>query len=170
MATVPVNGSAVIGADELTVLEEEITDQMIQAYIDGTQDARQQLMLEDEDWELDLLELDNALNLVIDGKTYIQRIREGSDPLLVADTETHRMYNTGMFNAIPRWGHGNIMKTWHTMEDDRVRDTHWFIDGVTVPAESMFYTFDGDYARFPGDFTSAENNCRCRCTISLSWI
>lgn len=160
--------SEVIGADELTVLEDDITIEMIEAYINGHKDAKKQLGFDDEEFDIDLLDLDHALNLVIDGRTYVQRIRDGSDPLLVEDTERHRMYNTGMHDAAK--GVPGVMKTWHTMEDDRVRDTHFFLDGVSVPYDEMFYCFDGDYGRFPGDFTTAENNCNCRCYLTLSRV
>jgi len=157
--------SAVIGADELTVLEEDIENDLISAYISGQKDARKQLGLDDEAFDIDLLDLDHALNLVIDGRTWVERIREGSDIGLVLDTEKHRMYNTGVYDSAK--GRQDVWKTWHTMEDDRVRDTHYYIDGMTVPLEANFYTFDGDYGRFPGDFQTAENNCNCRCHITL---
>lgn len=159
--------SEVIGADELTVLEDDITIEMIEAYINGHKDAKKQLGFDDEAFDIDLLDLDHALNLVIDGRTYVQRIRDGSDPLLVEDTERHRMYNTGMHDAAK--GVPGVMKTWHTMEDDRVRDTHYYLEGITIPIDAEFVTFDNDRCLYPGGFTLAENNCNCRCVLTLSW-
>lgn len=156
-----------VNFDELTVIEDEVTDALIEAYIQGVRDARRQLDL-DEEFDIDLLGLDEALNLEIAGRTYLQRIRDGSDIEVVLDTESHRMYNTGMMNAAK--GIPGVMKTWHTMEDDRVRDQHYFLEGVTVPYEDYFHTFDGDYGLFPGGFQTAENNCNCRCVLTLSRI
>lgn len=154
--------SGAIG-DELTSLEEDITDEMIQAYLDGHADACEQLGVDNE---VSLVELSNALNVIIAGRDYVQRIRDGSDIELVQRTEVHRMYNTAMDDVaktVP-----DAMKTWHTMEDDRVRDMHWFLDGITIPYDDYFYTLDGDYGRFPGDFQTAEENCNCRCYLTLS--
>ena len=159
--------SAVIGADELTVLEDEITDELIEAYVQGVKDARRQLDL-DEAFDIDLFDLDRALNLVIAGKTYIQRIRDGSDIEVLTDTEWHRMYNTGMYDAAQ--GTPGVMKTWVTMEDDRVRDTHYYLEGMTIPFDAEFFTYDGDHGRFPGDFQTAENNTNCRCILTLSRV
>ena len=165
----PENGSEVIGVkfDELTVIEDEVTEALIQAYINGHRAARQQLGFFDaEAFDIDLYDLDNALNVVIAGKTYIERIRDGSDIKVVTDTESHRMYNTGMMNAAK--GIPGVMKTWHTMEDDKVRDTHFFLDGVTIPYDDYFYAFDGDYGLYPGGFQTAEGNANCRCYLTLS--
>ena len=60
-----------------------------------------------------------------------------------------------------------IYKQWRTMLDDRVRETHDFLEGATVPVDARFYTNDGDSARFPGDFMLVENNANCRCLIRL---
>ena len=159
--------SAVIGADELTVLEDEITDELIEAYVQGVRDARRQLDL-DEAFDIDLYDLDRALNLVIAGKTYLERIRDGSDIEVLTDTEWHRMYNTGVYDAARNSGISGLMKTWVTMGDERVRDTHEYIDHMTIPFEAYFYTFDGDYARFPGDFQLPQNSINCRCVMTVS--
>jgi hypothetical protein len=55
------------------------------------------------------------------------------------------------------------------MDDDRVRDTHMFLEGVEVPMGERFYTFDGDSAMIPGDFALPENNINCRCTLSYTF-
>ena len=153
-----------VNFDELTVIEDEVTDALIEAYVQGHKDAIRQLDL--EAFDIDLLDLDRALALEIAGKTYLDRIRDGSDIEVLTDTESHRMYNTGMMNAAK--GVPGVMKTWHTMEDDRVRDQHYFLEGVTIPYDEYFHAFDGDYGLFPGNFTTAENNANCRCVLTLS--
>lgn len=60
-----------------------------------------------------------------------------------------------------------VEKVWATMEDERVRTTHEFLDGVGVPLDTLFFTIDNDSARYPGDFTKAENNCGCRCWLNF---
>lgn len=79
------------------------------------------------------------------------------------ECEANRCFNSGVLEA----GKGeNVTKTWETMEDEKVRDTHWFLQGKTIPFEEEFVTFDGDSALAPGMFQEAENNVSCRCWIS----
>lgn len=80
----------------------------------------------------------------------------------LVNSEAHRCYALGAFSKTKQSG-GTL--TWRTLSDDKVRETHWLIDGVRVNAGDYFYTFDGDYARFPGDFQKAENNANCRCWV-----
>lgn len=61
-------------------------------------------------------------------------------------------------------------KTWNTLLDDRVRDTHMDIDGVTIPIDDVFEVGMSDM-RFPkDDFYGASDeeiiNCRCFLTFS----
>lgn len=90
---------------------------------------------------------------------------------VVAETETHRSMNTGVMDGAEEFLDENpqrtIYKQWRTMLDDRVRETHDFLEGATVPVDARFYTNDGDSARFPGDFMLVENNANCRCLIRL---
>ena len=90
---------------------------------------------------------------------------------VIAETETHRSMNTGVMDGAEEYLDENpqkaIYKQWRTMLDDRVRETHDFLEGATVPVDARFYTNDGDSARFPGDFMLAENNTNCRCLIRL---
>jgi hypothetical protein len=53
------------------------------------------------------------------------------------------------------------------MQDDRVRDTHDYLEGMVVPFSSRFYTYDGDSADYPGGFTLPENNIGCRCVVEV---
>ena len=114
---------------------------------------------------------DMAVNLEIDGKTFRERITEDStvaDILRIIDTESHRDYNTGVYDAAKVSGDLGIKKQWQTMQDDRVRDTHDYLQGMKVGLDDLFYTYDGDSAMYPGGFVLAENNCNCRCWIVLS--
>ena len=81
----------------------------------------------------------------------------------IAETETHRDANTAALETATRAG--ATSKTWMTMLDDRVRDTHVPLEGVSVPIDAEFYTWDGDHAQAPGLFEFAENNINCRCEL-----
>lgn len=74
--------------------------------------------------------------------------------------------SSGMRGVQPIPGARVVEKVWATMEDERVRTTHEFLDGVGVPLDTLFFTIDNDSARYPGDFTKAENNVNCRCWLN----
>ena len=82
-----------------------------------------------------------------------------------ASQGTYRGTSSGMRGVQPIPGARVVEKVWATMEDERVRETHNFLDGVSVPLGTLFVAIDGDSARYPGDFTKAENNCSCRCWL-----
>jgi hypothetical protein len=121
---------------------------------------------------LDYSDLQKALDLKIEDKTYKDRVREHFEDLdvdgiiRVADTESHRLYNEAVFESAKASGK-NVYKTWETMMDDRVRETHSYIEGVSVPIDERFYTSDGDSALYPGNFELAQNNVNCRCYLTL---
>lgn len=85
--------------------------------------------------------------------------------LRVAETEGHRILNEAELIAAKKGGAKT--KTWITQRDDRVRETHDYLLGETVGIDEVFVTFDGDKARFPGDFENAENNVNCRCVLQV---
>lgn len=111
----------------------------------------------------------------IAGENWEQRVSDyydsedgtSDDVIRVLDTDSHRIYNDAIEDVGER-SSGRIYKTWETMLDDRVRDTHEWLQSVRVPLNERFYTYDGDSARYPGDFTLPQNNINCRCRISLS--
>ena len=117
---------------------------------------------------------DKAVNLEIDGETYRDRIlrqlEEGSaDGILrIIDTEAHRDYNTGVYDAGKSCGVSGIKKQWQTMKDERVRDPHSYLQGVKVGLDDLFYTYTGDAALFPGGFGVPELDINCRCWVVLS--
>jgi len=115
---------------------------------------------------------DTTVNLMIDGETFRDRLREQIDQLSedgverIINTEMHRDYNTGVVNAGQLSGK-NVRKRWNTMMDEKVRDTHDYLEGAVVGINDLFYTFDGDSAMAPGGFDLAQNNVNCRCWITL---
>ena len=109
----------------------------------------------------------------IDGVTWKDRLETwyknggtAADIIRIAETESHRIGNDMAFQAAKEVG--ATKKTWYTALDDRVRETHSYLESVSVGIEDAFYTFDGDSAQYPGDFGKAENNIGCRCEISYS--
>ena len=110
-----------------------------------------------------------------DGETVLEKFdkyfdeKDAEHMTVLTDSEAHRMYNTGgkmaADDAVEKHG-GTVMKRWNTMQDDRVRDMHWMLEGNTIPYEEDFVTEDGDYGWGPGLFQTAENNANCRCWLT----
>lgn len=79
------------------------------------------------------------------------------------ECEANRVWNTGFMEA----GKGEgLLKTWETMMDERVRMSHDYLEGETIPFDEEFVTIGGDSALAPGMFQLAENNVRCRCWLT----
>lgn len=83
----------------------------------------------------------------------------------IFDNEYHRMYNAGAYDFAKE--HFKT-KTWKTVGDDLVRDTHVYLEGVTIPVEAEFFTYDDDSALYPGAFSNASNNVNCRCVLEYN--
>ena len=116
-----------------------------------------------------------AVYAEIAGKTWQDRVigyyeSGGSlyDIMRIAETDATRIYNQGAVDAVVANGlEGSTSKRWRTMNDDRVRDTHDYLEGMVVPFNERFYTYDNDSAEFPGGFTLPENNINCRCVVEI---
>ena len=111
-----------------------------------------------------------TVNMVIAGQTFRDRILNEdtlAEILRVIDTEALRDYNAGVYNAAMASGKPNLHKKWFTMNDDRVRDTHSYLEGMVVGLGDRFYTYDGDSALYPGNFDDPSNNVNCRCSIGI---
>lgn len=83
----------------------------------------------------------------------------------IFENEYHRMYNAGAYDYAV--GHYKN-KTWVTAGDDLVRETHEYLEGITIPVDAEFITFDNDSALYPGGFSNAGNNVNCRCILEYS--
>ena len=130
-------------------------------------------------------DMNEAVFRTVAGKNWEQRITEYLDDengtvdeiIRVVDTDMNRIYNDSILNVGERAEETEseqgepkqtVMKKWVTMADDRVRDTHDYLEGTSVPVNRRFYTFDGDSAMYPGGFELPQNNVNCRCRISIS--
>ena len=150
-------------------VEDSLLDLLIMAYVFGNNDANESL---GTDISVNYRKMEEALYREFEGKDFAQRVADyvftGSveDIMRVAETEVHRDYSAGVYDTA-KDSNKQVNKTWETMQDARVREQHFFLQGVTVGISERFYTLDGDSARYPGDFSKAENNVNCRCYISV---
>lgn len=151
------------------------------AYINGTADAAAQIngllgyRLLDDTYDVD--RIGEVIDLRLgDGKDWRDRLAEHLDngddiqPIIaMVESEANRDANTGSLDKA--WESGlDLTKTWQTMLDDRVREQHQYLEGVTVGVHDKFYTYDGDSAFVPGGFETAEENCGCRCTLQYGLV
>lgn len=84
----------------------------------------------------------------------------------ILETEMHRDANEAALETARHAGAKT--KTWQTMMDDKVRETHDYLLGVTVGIDDEFYTYDGSHAPAPGMFGVPEEDCNCRCELEFA--
>ena len=153
---------------------DDVLSFLINAYALGIRNAG--IML-DHELSVNVDKMQDAIFLVIEGKTFADRVADhvGGNDLgglkNLVESEYHRVYNAAVYDGgrdyIDNGGFG-VNKNWITVRDDKVRETHSYLEGQSVPLEEEFFTFDGDHAAYPGGFTKAENNANCRCVVRLS--
>lgn len=155
---------------------DRIMEFLIVAYMDGCYQVNYDLDLQLEPDEDKMYEV---INQEVDGRTYEDRISEYCDTddiesiMRVADTEMHRTYNTGAFDtATTASDNGRpIGKRWRTREDDRVRDTHDYMNGqFRSGLNDYFYSSSGAMAQHPGGFGVPEEDCGCRCYVEYVYV
>jgi hypothetical protein len=120
-------------------------------------------------------DMDSAVFAMVAGETWRDRVMgyyESGGTLYdiqrIAETDATRIYNQGAVDAVRANGaESSVQKRWRTMGDERVRDTHAYLEGMTVPFDSRFYTYDNDSAEYPGGFSLPENNINCRCVVEV---
>lgn len=163
---------------------DEILEMLIIAYMFGNESGNYMLSGEtaptQDDEELPIpIRVDSMNGSIfrkIADKTWEERVSEYLDDeagtvdeiIRVVDTDLNRVYNDSILDVGER-ADGTVMKTWQTMEDDRVRLGHEILDQVTIPVDKRFYSLDGDSARYPGDFANPALNVNCRCRLYLSY-
>lgn len=154
----------------------KVRDIMTDAYLEGFA-AVGYMLYDDLDRPADIALMYAALDEVIGEQTTDERVAEHirsgniSDLKNTIETEFHRMYVLGgddRAQAINR--ERTLEKSWLTVKDSNVRETHRYLEGISLPLDGEFYTFDGDHARAPGLFSKVENNAHCRCIISYRYI
>ena len=154
--------------------EEDIIDELLDlfllAYAMGNSVTNENLSSNYEPSADDVMKV---VDEKVAGKTWRERIEEyfanggtGADLARIADTEMHRIANTAALDTAKKAGAKR--KTWVTMMDDKVRDTHSPLEGVSAPIDGEFVTWDGDKAQAPGLFSLPQNNINCRCELLFS--
>lgn len=154
-------------------IADDILSLLIRAYQQGITATADMLAY---DLTVDVGSMEEAIYEVIDGKTFEDRIADHviagdlSGLQTLVESEYHRVFNAaeedGAYEFQSTRGLG-VSKKWVTVRDEAVRDTHKYLEGVSVALDEEFYTFDGDHAFRPGEFTKAENNVNCRCVLKL---
>jgi hypothetical protein len=120
-------------------------------------------------------DIDAAVFAEVAGETWKQRVMDYYDSggtlydiQRIAETDATRIYNQGALDTVSVNNAQDVtVKRWVTMMDDRVRDTHSYLEGMEVPYNARFYTYDGDSAEAPGMFSLPENNINCRCVVEI---
>lgn len=181
-----------LGLIDEEVVEDDVYDLLIAAFIYGVNDAKEML---DADVELNALLGERIIHKKVAGKTFRDRIRRYFDEAFadgleyyvmisgqrtrladaivkIAETETTRVFSETIEETgrqIAKETGRKVLKQWVTMGDERVRTTHALLDGVKVPLGDLFHTIDGDSAKGPGGFSTAQENVNCRCWLQLAY-
>ena len=107
----------------------------------------------------------------IDGKTWVDRVWDYYDKggtvydiARIGATEAHRDANAAAYDAARTAG--MTKKVWHCMMLPTSRDTHVYLDGVTVPIDGSFYSYKGGQTQYPGQWGIAEEDCNCLCWLT----
>lgn len=153
--------------------EEDIIDEMLDlflfAYAQGNSVTNANLS---SDWMPTVDDVMRVVDAKVADKTWRERVEDyfangGSvdDLVRIAETETHRDANTAALDTAKRAG--ATSKTWVTMGDEKVRDPHQYLDGVTIGIDDEFITYDGGHAKAPGLFGIPELDINCRCILTF---
>ena len=87
----------------------------------------------------------------------------GARSFLIARTESTTASGFAAASSIRQAGFPT--KSWLSIVDDRTRDTHKTLNGKTIPVDEHFVSDSGDKALHPGGFSTAAENCECRCLL-----
>lgn len=88
---------------------------------------------------------------------------------LCAEDQSNNIYDMSDFADAAQMGYTH--KTWETVGDNRVRDTHEEIAGVTLPLEEPFVLAGGLMQHPHDDSLGVDDSelCGCRCSLSFSY-
>lgn len=161
-------------ADSTETIIDDMLSVLIKAYRMGIDAAGKMI---NAPLSIDTEDMFEAIFYFIDGETFENRIRTHvSDGNLTGlqtlmQSEFERIFNVALYDGGRQHQEATgeqVYKTWLTMMDGRVRDTHDYLEGMTVPLGEYFFTWDGDSALAPHGFYLAKNNVNCRCVLMLS--
>lgn len=155
--------------DEVDKYIDEVTDLFVMSYVFGTNELNDEL---GTNIEPDLTEMRAVIEEKFDDKDYRDRIREymesgtAYDIKRVVETDAHRVYNAAKFTGAKK--SGAKKKTWNCMMLPTSRDSHVYLDGVTIPMDAEFYSINGGSTLYPGQWGIAEEDCNCVCWLTFS--
>lgn len=87
-------------------------------------------------------------------------------PEVIARTETHRIIEHTKHQAMTEVNKEiKQYKIWHSVGDERVRDSHAQMDGQKVPIDQPFIFPSGAQAMYPGGSGVAGEDINCRCFV-----
>lgn len=149
----------------------KITDLMLDwlalAYADGKTDVEDQLRGETD---IPVGRIQEVIYAKVGGKTAFERIEDDLDSIedlfLLFENERQRVYNTAGNDTAENLG--AKYKTWHTMLDNRVRDSHEYLEGMVKPMNEPFYTYNGNSAMYPRSFGEPSEDIGCRCYLTYN--
>lgn len=113
----------------------------------------------------------------VDGKTFADRIAEyaaedldkfASKVETLLETDGHRVRSESRLDAGETLSSVGLTvgKTWRGVLDEKERDEHVALEGVTLPLDGLF-EINGFTAPAPGLFGVAEYDCNCRCELEI---
>ena len=151
---------------------EDIIDEMLDifllSYAMGNTDTNAQLA---SNITPTLDEVMETVDAEVVGKTWRERLEDcyekgctEADVLRIAETEAHRDSNEAAYRTAKKAG--ATTKVWNTMMDDKVRDSHMYLEGVSAPIDGEFYNFMGNSTQYPGQWGIAEEDVNCRCWLT----
>lgn len=158
---------------KVTQIADDVLSLLIRAYREGITAVSDMLAY---DLTVDVDFMEEAIYEVIDGKTFEDRVKDHvsvgdlSGLQTLVESEYHRVFNAAEEDGANTFHSErglDVSKKWVTVRDEAVRDTHRYLEGMSVALDEEFYTFDGDHASRPGEFTKAENNVNCRCVLTF---
>ena len=150
-------------------VSDSLLDILIISYMAGTAQANESKGAKGT-YTPKVADMESSLYKQYDGKNFADRVADYifaddvESIVRVIETDTHRVYNDGAITAAK--GLGLKTKTWQTMMDDRVRDPHWVLQGVTVGENEEFFV-DGASTQYPGGFGVPELDISCRCWLEF---
>ena len=148
-------------------LSDLMDDWLMLAYADGKADVEEQLQGETQ---RSIERIMDVMYAEIGGKTAFDRIEDDLDSLedlyLLYENERQRVYNTAAHDTAEDLK--AKYKTWHTMGDARVRDSHFYLDGETKQIDEEFHTIWGNSGQHPGAFNAPEDDIGCRCWLTYN--
>lgn len=86
---------------------------------------------------------------------------------VIAQTEGHRVGQQASYDCLKRSveAGADVLKQWDSSLDNKVRDTHRFLDGQIRELDEPFVNIYGEEAMFPSDFGIAREDVNCRCVM-----